>query len=636
VKYRADIDGLRAIAVLSVVAGHAGLLSGGFVGVDVFFVISGYLITGILLGEMERGDYSLIRFYERRIRRLFPALVVMIAACAAIAYFIFLPEDLAAFGKSAIATALYVSNMLFWGEAGYFDASAETKPLLHTWSLAVEEQFYIVFPLLMAACFFVGGKRRGLLSVGVAIALVGSFAFSAWGVSHKPTAAFYWLPYRAWELMCGAALSVGLAPRAAAAWMREAAAIAGLAAIGASVLLLTETTLFPGFAAAPACIGAALLLWSGEGETRARKLMSWRPLVFVGMISYSLYLWHWPVLVFARYFAISPLGAWQVSGAIALAFVLAMASWRWLERPFRIRSAKDTARRAYAGGAAAMALTSLVGGALLFSDGAPWRISPAIAALAQAQQSADPRQLECHLVFERRARAPCQRGAEGAPLSFLLVGDSHADAIAQAVFETAAARGMAGVQITDAGWAPVIGFLKQDERDKSAYDNAMTLRTLDAHPDLKTIILVIDWKREAQDFHYVDAQGRGLDSMRAVGEGFAALIKRYPDRHFFIYAPTPQAPDFGAEPAARALFYHRAFAPDLSRARFAAQIAPVRAVLARLAALPNATIVDPASYLCDATACAGAERGRLLYRDADHLSLAGARRLQPLYELEMR
>jgi peptidoglycan/LPS O-acetylase OafA/YrhL len=637
VKYRADIDGLRAIAVLAVVAGHAGALSGGFVGVDVFFVISGYLITGILLGEMERGEYSLIRFYERRIRRLFPALFVMIAIVAAAAYLLFLPEDLVTFGQSAIATAFYVSNILFWSQANYFDVTADQKPLLHTWSLAVEEQFYVLFPLFMAMCFFLGGKRRGLLQIGVTFALLASFALSVWGVAHKPTAAFYWLPYRAWELMCGAVLSVGLAPRALPAWGRQAAAALGLAGIVASATLLTRTTPFPGLAAAPACVGAALLLYTGEHETWVRRLLSWRPLVFVGMISYSLYLWHWPALLFARYVVITPLDAWQAAAAIAVAFVLAIASWRWLERPFRIRPAPGTARRAYLGAAAAMAATAALGALIWHYDDVPWRVSPAVQSLAQARLSADPMQMQCHLVFERRAEAPCQRGAAGARPTVLLVGDSHADAIAQAFFETAAAHGVSGVQITDAGWAPVLGFQKQDERAKSDYNIAMTTRTLAAHPEIRTIALVIDWDREAQQFHYVDGRGRDVGRAQAISDGLAALIDKYPDRRFFLFAPTPQAPDFGGHPAARALLYHRAFAPAQSRANFEAeQVAPVRAIIARLAALPNVTIEDPTPYLCDTSSCPGIADGQLLYRDGDHLSLTGARRLAPLYASELR
>jgi hypothetical protein len=218
----------------------------------------------------------------------------------------------------------------------------------------------------------------------------------------------------------------------------------------------------------------------------------------------------------------------------------------------------------------------------------------------------------------------------------LLVGDSHADAIAQAFFETAAARGVSGFQITDAGWAPLLGFQKQDERAKSDYNIAMTTRTLDAHPEIRTVVLVIDWDREAQQFHYVDLDGQQVDRQRALRNGLISLVGKYPDRRFFVLAPTPQAADFGGHPAARALLYHRQFAPAQSRTSFEqVQVAPVRDLLNQLALWPNVTIEHPAPYLCDAQLCPGIENGQLLYRDGDHLSLSGARRLAPLYAREL-
>ena len=632
IKYRPDIDGLRAVAVLSVVAGHAGFLSGGFIGVDVFFVISGYLITAILVGEMQRDAYSLTRFYERRVRRLFPALFVMMAASALAACWLMLPEELNEFGASVVATALYFSNMLFWSQSGYFDSAAATKPLLHTWSLAVEEQFYIVFPLLLALVWRLGRRRQLALHAGVALTLLATFGLSVWALAHRPVAAFYWAPLRAWELMCGALPSVGLILPLRGRWLREIAAGAGLALIFASALLLTETTPFPGLAAAPACLGATVLVMLGDGErTLAHRLLSWPPLVFVGMISYSLYLWHWPILVFSRYAAIEPLGLPMTMAALALAFAAATASWWWVERPFRMSHGAGSRTRVLIGAGAVMAAAISVGLLLTLSGGAPWRVPPAVRALARQHDSADPRQLECHLVFERRAEAPCRRGAGGPPPSVLLVGDSHADAIAQAFFEVAEARGVSGLQITDAGWAPALGFTKRGEEGKSAYANAMLLRTLAADPALRTVLVVLDWRREAYEFDYFAASGELVSGERAVRAGLSALARRYPDRRFVLFGPTPVYDAFGGRPAARALFLGRSFSPTLDTASFAREAAALHDVLADLAALPNVTILDPSPYLCSSGGCPGQDAGGLLYRDADHLSLHGARRLAPLY-----
>lgn len=334
-EYRADIDGLRAIAILPVVFFHAGFgfAQGGFVGVDVFFVISGYLITSLVHREMLAGEFSLARFYERRVRRLFPALFAMLSACAVVAAWLLLPQDLRYFGGSLFATTLFSSNIFFWLEAGYFDVAAERKPLLHTWSLAVEEQFYLLFPFFLLLVLRYLPRR--LVAVIGAVTVV-SLLTSEWMLRNSDSAAFYLAPFRAWELGLGASLAL-IAPRTrhdnryaeAFAWL-------GLALISASVAAFSWQTPFPGLHALVPAVGAALVIWSGSrASTHAARILSARPLVFTGLISYSLYLWHWPLLVFARHFAIRELTAAERLGVLLASVVLAMASWRYIERPFR-------------------------------------------------------------------------------------------------------------------------------------------------------------------------------------------------------------------------------------------------------------------------------------------------------------
>src|SRR5262245_6181519 len=262
-KYRADIDGLRAVAVLPVVLFHAGitLFSGGFVGVDVFFVISGFLITGIIIADMEQGRYSIAGFYERRIRRIVPAYLVTVVVTLAVALFLLLPDDLAELGDSALWSALMSSNLFFWVESkDYFNGAAELKPLLHTWSLSVEEQFYLFFPIVLLAI-----KPLGLWRYAAAICLLAaviSFGLSIYGVAYAPMASFYLLPTRAWELLVGSLLAFGLFPalnRKLAGWE----ALAGLALILVPVFLYTAATPFPGLAALPPVMGAALIIHSG-------------------------------------------------------------------------------------------------------------------------------------------------------------------------------------------------------------------------------------------------------------------------------------------------------------------------------------------------------------------------------------
>src|SRR5215813_12350400 len=298
-KYRADIDGLRAVAVLSVMAFHMELshFSGGFVGVDVFFVISGYLISAIVFSEISDGTYSITSFYERRIRRIFPALFGMLIVFSACASLYLFTSEMVNYAKSLLAATASVSNFYFWQHSGYFD-SPTSNPLLHTWSLAVEEQFYILFPLYLWAVrrFY---PKHLKLSVGVLV--VASLFASAIVVHFNPITAFY-MPYtRAWELLTGTLLALGIFPRFSSSWLRNSAALVGMLMIFCSVVTYSPTTLFPGLSALLPCVGAALIIHAGEGGTTLiGRVLSWRPVVFIGLISYSLYLWHWPVILLQK------------------------------------------------------------------------------------------------------------------------------------------------------------------------------------------------------------------------------------------------------------------------------------------------------------------------------------------------
>lgn len=334
-KYRPDIDGLRAIAVLAVVLFHADFAAfgGGFVGVDVFFVISGYLITLLISKEIEEKRFSLIGFYERRARRILPALFMVILASFAVAPAALSPVHFADFRESVVAATLFFSNILFWQEAGYFDAPAVFKPLLHTWSLAVEEQFYIFYPLaLLFIARFGGGRWRTFL---LAVAII-TFIMSSWGAIYNPPAAFYLPQARVWELLIGALLAYRLIPPISNNVAREAAAAIGLALIGWGVFSFNDTTPFPGANAAFPCLGAALLIHTGAANsTFVNRLLSTRVLVFVGLVSYSLYLWHWPAFVFARSFIPRDLTGLETAAIIGFSVVAATLSWRFVERPFR-------------------------------------------------------------------------------------------------------------------------------------------------------------------------------------------------------------------------------------------------------------------------------------------------------------
>jgi peptidoglycan/LPS O-acetylase OafA/YrhL len=288
--YRRDIDGLRGIAVLLVLAFHLGTskCSGGFIGVDVFFVISGYLISSIILSEISASRFSLLSFYERRIRRIAPALFVMMLVTSLLAYKFFLPAELEQFAKSLLASTFSISNLYFFHQSGYFEGPAAMKPLLHTWSLAVEEQFYIFLPLFLIAVrrFFPDRQRVLILSVAIA-----SFCVSVWGAFHDPSRTFYLAHSRAWELLLGTLIALDMFPRFSNAIWRNAASMAGLSSILLAAVIYDRTTPFPGAAALVPCLGAALIIAAGRsGPSIVSRLLSLSPIVFVGMISYSLYL----------------------------------------------------------------------------------------------------------------------------------------------------------------------------------------------------------------------------------------------------------------------------------------------------------------------------------------------------------
>lgn len=336
-EYRRELDGLRAVAVVPVILYHLGVpgVAGGFVGVDVFFVLSGFFITRQIAYDLDLGAFSLLAFYDRRIRRLFPALVAMLLCSTVLAFLLLLPHDLERFGSTLAAAALSVSNVQLWRMADYFAPAAETLPLLHTWSLAVEEQFYIAFPLLMAAIWRLGSRR--CIAIVAAITAL-SLALSIWGVWTRPAASFYLLPTRAWELSLGSLLALGAVPPPRNEDVRRLAATVGLLAILAAVVTFSARTPTPGLSALLPCLGCALVVWSGEGREASTcapstvmrspvmALLCAPPVVFTGLVSYSLYLWHWPIIVFVRQVTIGHLSAWAVAGILVLTFAAATLS----------------------------------------------------------------------------------------------------------------------------------------------------------------------------------------------------------------------------------------------------------------------------------------------------------------------
>lgn len=330
-KHQREIDGLRSLAILPVLAFHLGMpfVPGGYVGVDIFFVISGFLITRIVRDEIAAGHFSIMEFYKRRALRILPALTVVLLAVYCLAVLVFLPTNLKETGQSAIAAALFFSNFKFWMESGYFSAPAEANPLLHTWSLSVEEQFYICLPLLLA--FLVAKWPRRTNAAMLALVL-GSFLLSVMAVFEVPTAAFYLLPARAWELGVGVCLALFRLP-SLPRW-RDHLSVLGVGFIAAAIVLLNSRSVFPGHGALLPCIGASLIIVF-SGGTKVGGVLSSRPFVWIGKISYSLYLWHWPLIVFYKARFGQELASTDMAIIAAMSVGLAAFSYYFIEQPFR-------------------------------------------------------------------------------------------------------------------------------------------------------------------------------------------------------------------------------------------------------------------------------------------------------------
>lgn len=432
--YRPDIDGLRAIAVLPVVAFHLGVpgIRGGFIGVDIFFVISGYLITSIILRDIAAGTFSLGDFYARRVRRIMPALLLVLAVTTLFAVLFLFPGELMDFARSLAAAFFFMSNHYFLAKAQYFGGAAESMPLLHTWSLAIEEQFYLFFPL---GLLLISRLPRLRARPGLVIAAVAaiSFAVSVVLVAVHQEQAFYLLASRAWELCAGALAAAGMLPALRHRLLAELIGFGGLALIAATVILFHKAIDFPGvLALAPVGAAVAIIHAGSYPGTFVARLLGNRFLVFFGLISYSLYLWHWPLIVFWHLETGRSPGLWAMAGLFAVSVVLAYLTWRWVETPFRRKDSVVGQHPWKAAGIAGLLVLAVVT-PLLLSGGWPSRFTPsqnATAAYLGYKDDEVYRRSTCfidsHVQTERDYdEAACLALSETKP-NLLILGDSHA------------------------------------------------------------------------------------------------------------------------------------------------------------------------------------------------------------------
>jgi len=633
IAYRPDIDGLRTIAVGTVILFHGklGVLPGGFVGVDVFFVISGFLISSILLGEIAHGRFSLAGFYERRIRRILPALIVVLAAVMVAGALLYPPQDYVLLAKSAKAAALFYANFFFNGQAGYFAPDAETQALLHTWSLAVEEQFYLVAPLFL---WGIARLARSWQVALVALAFAVSLGFSVSGAMSEDSGAFYLPHSRAFELMLGMMLAMGLFPRLGSQAAAEAMGAAGLAMIAIAVLFFSASTPFPGYAALLPCVGAAFIIASGAGHTTVvSRLLATTPMVFTGKISYSLYLWHWPIFVFAAY-QYGEISAFERVGLIVAAYLLSVLTYWFVEQPARRKTPFLTRQRIFAGGVAALALaygfTQLVTG----TRGLPQRLGPEIAAFDEAVRK-NKGVTPCP---ENEAwiasTSDCEIGAKtAAARSFLFWGDSHARVLSSTVSSIAENQGIKGLVVFRGGCPPFLGVTGTVFDKRNCAQTAGQVEALLKSDGYRNVVLVARWALYAEGGGYRNGkwystafdQGDVSKNRAAFRAGLTATIDKIvaTGRTVAIVGPVPDLKFNPPETMIRAMMRGEAADLRATRAHFEERQTNVLALLRELAQKPGVRIVYPHESLCDVAVCRTVDGAMPLYTDDNHLGVNG-------------
>jgi peptidoglycan/LPS O-acetylase OafA/YrhL len=640
VQYRPDVDGLRAVAVLAVLGFHAfpGYVPGGFVGVDVFFVISGFLISGIIMKELDEGEFSYLQFYRRRVRRILPALVITIVAVLGAGWLLMLPDEFEQLGRHVAGASVFASNFLLWQESGYFDTEAALKPLLHLWSLAIEEQFYIVWPLVLAGLWKVRRARTAIVIAAIAAA---SFALNVLMVEAYPTATFYLPVTRFWELMLGALLASLQSQLLLPAAVRASLSFAGFAMVAGSIMLFSPELAFPGWVGAIPTLGTVFMIAAGPGAWLNLQLLSRPPIVFVGLISYPLYLWHWPILVMARYWESGSVPAPSVRlMLLAVAFALAVLTFLLVERPIRLRVFAP--RRALALVAALLS----IGTASVFAE---QTIAPSSYSIGVAQLQWDYWENENCTTRYRWTDVSgwwfCVANSDESP-TLLVLGDSHANhlypgllALPQRVLSIGTCAPVIGIYQVgdDIGENPCTG-------DRMLAQQTFLNGVLAESRSIRYAILAADWPA-------FDSEGREVDRFAGtpIAPTFGSVIeddKPRTSREQFlrglerriasltergiipIVALDIPFPPYDVRACLDRPFHKAAqtcsieLEPYLrSREQFVQGLNEIQG------RHPQVLVFDPEKALCDDTTCQFRTKDDVFLRDTDHLSVAGSKKV---------
>ena len=648
-KHYSFIDGLRALAILPVVFFHFNVahMTGGYVGVDVFFVLSGFLITGLIERQIELGQFSIVGFYERRCRRILPPLFVTCFFSIIAAYFLFMPHDYLQFSRTLGGISFFGSNFILARWTGYFAHPDSSKPLLHTWSLAVEEQFYVFWPVLLVFLSKTFKKRILATRIAVYALFCLSFVLSAVFLHSSPAKTFYLLHTRAWELLLGAILALHLKHVKLSRPVAETISLFGLLTVLLCVFLYNRNTPFPGPAALPPCIATVFLLWANiDCDTFVKKIFESKPAVGIGLISYGLYLYHWPLLAFTHYYldrAPSPL---LTAGLIALAFILSILSYFYIEQPIRTRKVlkKRTLFSLSGAGLVAFGLVALAG---VHSRGMPQRFDQSVLRYAAAKDYGGNIHVptKCAATDKKDLQGVelCKFGAStSAPPAFLLWGDSHAGALASAVEVDAKQYKVTGWSIVKSGCPSLIGAARADGfADYSCPDIARAVLSIVRRNHIRNVLMVARWDMYALGWEkgsdettrepfisYTTKSGKRLLRAPAFAAAFMDtarklhamgvtvwVVKQVPPQLIYVSSALARAVYFGRNPQK----LQRSYAAIINRRRFIDQVMQDAAKKYPL------HFIDPVNIFCPKhETCLISAEGHSLYTDNTHLSVFGA------------
>lgn len=614
IRYRPEIDGLRAFAVIPVILFHAGLsaFQGGFIGVDVFFVISGYLITSIIIDELGTGNFSLLKFYERRARRIMPALLFVVTICLPVAWLVMLPMEFKEFAQSIVAVSTFSSNILFWLQTGYFDTSAELKPLLHTWSLAVEEQYYIFFPVLVMLTWRLGKKP---IAVILSLICVASLALAHWSAFYAPSTAYYLLPTRAWEIMLGAlaALQINMyGPPTKQHFINQLASAFGFILILGSVFTMNARTPTPSIVTLVPTLGTVLVIAFSHQGTVVQRLLSAKPIVGIGLLSYSMYLWHQPLLAFARMvFVPSPPQALIFSLCIATV-PLAYLTWYFIESPFKNK--RTIPRRILI---SSVLLTS----AAIIAFGITGYLSDGY--IARYRNDLYAGDVGSKLFFDHLTKfdfpctpkniasnAPvwgsfvrCMQSKKSETIDFAIIGDSHAEQLFPGIADSMPDKNIVYYIVNG---APFLN----NEDFKRIYENVLSTKSI------KVVLMTMRYGTRLK----LLSPGQNLaEQLTKITNDFAAAGK-----DVYIADDTPSFP-FSAEACkwARWPFQKSTCVFEYSDEE-SSHVMVSKTLNNIVASNPAINLINIRKYFCDESICDMTKDRELFFRDDNHLNLLGS------------